>query len=899
MDKKRPDKSFKQSKWTKWWKGLVVIFILILPFIVFYWQCPFWSNRTIGNDYVDCWIHEQMELQYSLKKGSFPLYVPGFAGGQTSSALTLGQMYHPVSHLSAMMPGYWQGKAIYWNTFWRLLLLGLAQLVLYFLLCKIGIKEMFAFIISFVTVYNFRMLDLFRHGAALENYTGYLFLCAAFAFYYIKPTRFWGPLSIVVSTYLLICGGHPQMMYLGLLGAGLALLFIPFILGSISFRLKADKSRLLKYFSSTVIFFFSGILLASAYTIPFYFDFLRSNALRIGHKYQWSLLFTDSLKGSLNSFFSPWNSDIHGAFGSSTLIILIITIPLLFLLRRKVPVAVMSLWGILLIIFLGLLGNSTQVHYFFWKYFPLAQTFRVPGRIALLFPFLFLLMLAWLFRGAQSGKKQVEKDPGKERIKSLLSVFFAIPLFILYHWILARLLSKPGPFTPASINRHPKGMEWAVFWIGLSTLILVAIYALLVLVLNNSPKKQFWLRSLGILLAITVVSQVVLEFRYGIWMVRCPRGITLVKMEKQKKRRLISYREACYGLESKTVVDQMRRSILEPALAKFYRKYKIFPNRKKVYRFLSKENATQTLAVEDAQHRLEDIEHKKEEVTGEDVVLLEFSSYNRVVFSLEAQSPGFFTFSAPYSGHWKAFVDGKPANLFRANGHMHAVFIDEGQKRIEFRYWSLAAFWGMLVSCLIFCFLGLYFIFVLSKKRKQQLTILLIFLVIPVLLFWGWYNNLYNGDNLGTQYSWTTEDFPPENNSAYAKRTRMSSGGQSFHASRGVDGRITRPPFKTPPYKKGWWQVDLGSPKLINEIIIYDGSFQGRKHLPLKIYGSNSGKNFDLLKEVKKRGKEYPWIIRVKGESIRFLRIQSPVNIPMTFNEVMIFASTPLTQGNK
>ena len=152
-------------------KLLVYVFILILPFIIFCWQAPFLGDLSIGNDY-PVFNRYQMELQYSLKHGSFPLYVPGFAYGQTSAALTMGQMYHPISHLASSLPGYWQGKSLECNTFLRLLSLGLVHMGLFILLGRLRLNSILSFIISFITVYNLRMLDLFRYYASLENYTG-------------------------------------------------------------------------------------------------------------------------------------------------------------------------------------------------------------------------------------------------------------------------------------------------------------------------------------------------------------------------------------------------------------------------------------------------------------------------------------------------------------------------------------------------------------------------------------------------------------------------------------------------------------------------------------------------------------------------------------------------------
>jgi len=109
----------------------LIIFILLLPYIILYWFVPFLSNLSIGNDYQDYGIKEQMELLFSIKTGSFPLFAPGYAMGQSSIALTWSQIFHPIAYLSYIMPGYWSGKALHWHTFYKILSLGLTHLVLF------------------------------------------------------------------------------------------------------------------------------------------------------------------------------------------------------------------------------------------------------------------------------------------------------------------------------------------------------------------------------------------------------------------------------------------------------------------------------------------------------------------------------------------------------------------------------------------------------------------------------------------------------------------------------------------------------------------------------------------------------------------------------------------------
>ena len=81
----------------------------------------------IGNDYTTFAIQQQMELMLALRTGSFPLFVPTLYGGLTASALTLGQLHHPIAHLAVRLPGYGQGRALDWNTVLRLVSLGIAH----------------------------------------------------------------------------------------------------------------------------------------------------------------------------------------------------------------------------------------------------------------------------------------------------------------------------------------------------------------------------------------------------------------------------------------------------------------------------------------------------------------------------------------------------------------------------------------------------------------------------------------------------------------------------------------------------------------------------------------------------------------------------------------------------
>ena len=129
---------------------------------------PFISSLTLGKDYAIFPIQHQMELMFSLKMGSFPLYVPGFAGGQTASALMLGQIFHPLTHMATLLPGYWSGNALEWNTLLRLFSLGLAHLAIFVFVRDLGVSKLFSFIVSFITVYIYECWIYFAMAPHLK-----------------------------------------------------------------------------------------------------------------------------------------------------------------------------------------------------------------------------------------------------------------------------------------------------------------------------------------------------------------------------------------------------------------------------------------------------------------------------------------------------------------------------------------------------------------------------------------------------------------------------------------------------------------------------------------------------------------------------------------------------------
>jgi hypothetical protein len=713
---------FNVSHWNR--MALLKGAICILPFVVFYWLMPFYGTMTIGNDYPRFAITQQMELQYSLARGSFPLYAPGFAGGRSAAALTLGGIYHPLSHLAAHSPGYWNGGALEWNTLWRLLSLGLTQLVLFNLLRRLELSTDFAFIVSFVTVYNLRTLDMFRYGASLENYVGFLLLFAAMINLYLAPNSAIGLLSVIGATYLMICGGHPQIAYFGLLGAALLCLAIPEAVAAMRPDLATNRRRTLSYYAAAGGYVGLGLLLATAYTLPFYVEFLRDAPARTKQSYQWSVLLSDHWGGAANSFFNPLRSDVHGAFGSCSLILLAIVAPLALapIRQMKARMTMVILWFAAAVIFLGSLGDNAPVYYLFWKVVPFADSFRIPGRIAMLLPPIFMLLLAWFFRVADDDALRRHMHP----VRPWQVTSVTLLLFVCGYFLLAN--PDAGPYTPFDINHYPPWVNSVVCAGGIAALFLVTL------------RLSRWRFNVivGLLLGVLVVLQTTVEMRYGTWHQNRSPTPTLVQMDHAKELNLAFQGEVGYGMES-TSSDEPSDAA-QRSSARSYG-YSTLPLA--VFRPLQTTAPRSDYLPVSPQNSIG---------PGEPVTTF-YAAFNRMRFHVESAPAGFLAISVPYSSQWHVSVESQEYALRRTDRNELAVFLPAGIHDVDFCFHSPASTAGMLITCST----GLLITVLFSRVCRSKWTSFALITIAVIVLAGGfalWEHSLYGGDDLGTQYFW-------------------------------------------------------------------------------------------------------------------------------------------------
>jgi uncharacterized membrane protein YfhO len=97
------------------------------------------------------------------------------------------------------------------------------------------------------------------------------------------------------------------------------------------------------------------------------------------------------------------------------------------------------------------------------------------------------------------------------------------------------------------------------------------------------------------------------------------------------------------------------------------------------------------------------------ECRSADIEILHSASHAQE-YAVSANCDGYLVFSEPLYPGWKVKVDGKPSQNLPANLAFSAIFLSEGEHRLQRSYFPKSLLFGALLS-LIFCSLlgiGLY-----------------------------------------------------------------------------------------------------------------------------------------------------------------------------------------------
>ena len=93
---------------------------------------------------------------------------------------------------------------------------------------------------------------------------------------------------------------------------------------------------------------------------------------------------------------------------------------------------------------------------------------------------------------------------------------------------------------------------------------------------------------------------------------------------------------------------------------------------------------------------------------------------NRVVIRTESDAAGLLVLSDNYYPGWKAFVDGTPAEILRANATMRAVNVSSGSHLVSFEFMPAAFFSSLYISLASAAVTLAAIIFSFARKQRSN-----------------------------------------------------------------------------------------------------------------------------------------------------------------------------------
>lgn len=709
-------------RWGRW------ALFLGLPFFIVSWLMPFVPGKTIGNDYSVFSFLAQLDLMWSLHRGNFPLYMPGFSVGHSTAAMTLGQLYHPLSWIASFMPGYWSGLALEWNTFLRLLSLGFVHLLLFRLCRRLCVQRLPAFLCTLLVVYNLRMLDSFRYGAALEGYTGMLLVAGAAVLVFLDEDRQGRVVLLSLSVYLLATSGHPQWFFLGLLGAFFWVALLPWLLAAISpFPFDLSWPRLRRYFCRVSLGIGAGLALAMPYLLTFTFEFFSTNQSRAGNtSYEWTLGYSDGLRGELSNFLFPLHSDVHGAFGGSALFLIAAMLPVGALLKRP-PWALVLSYGFAALALFFAAGSETPFHRFVVEHVPFLGSARTPGRLVLWIPLACLPILAWMFR------------PSNRRVL-VISTLGAVITALWFALHPSAILPKKEDFSPMAIlgSAIPRHYDPLILYAFLAT-------ALILLTAALWRAARPWCLALA---TAAVLGTTWLCLSVGTWQVDKAPSSSQDQMNQQRAGST-SGRSAGgegFGMEMRSVTAYRQHNLdpVRPLGRLFHRAMSAESDESVLRQMVSDKSNRQQIFIDGPAQQI-----TPTRVAAEDVVILTYNTSNRFTFDVSAAQDGTFVLGLPWLPGFVCRVDGRLTPVVRADALNPAVFLTPGRHSVDFMFVSWPFLLGLGLALISAA--GLTVWYTRGARRRVLAKVWGLSLVPMGLLVWFL---LYAGPSFGTNFVW-------------------------------------------------------------------------------------------------------------------------------------------------
>lgn len=694
-------------------------FFLLLPFLVLWRFVPFLSETTIGNDYTQFPVEGQLEVIWSWRHGLIPLYLPGFAEGASASAMTLGQAWHPITWLCALTPTYGSGSAEQIVTLYRLLELGITHRVVYRETRAVGIGRLPAFGLSFAVIFNGRMLDSFRYGASLESFCGMFLACAVFSSARRQGWTFrriaWGAFTV----YLTLVGGHPQWALFGIMAACLfaaGLLVRP--------SPDAKEASRPRFFGGVAISGIVGGLLSAGYALPFATEFMAQNAGRVDQTYAFTLGFGDTVRGTLANLTRPLESDVHGAFGGTAwMLVLLLSVPIALIgLRRPLPILLPTIAAVVAGVFA--LGKATPLHEWVVHHVPLFSSFRVPGRATLWIPPM-MLLVGWVSLSDLS-RPELRRRFLRGPVIAWAG-FLAVAVLLAFDRLSPNI--SASAFSPLYFSDSPQ-------WVDAQIAACFGVTAaMLAFVWTARPRARATVWTLCLL---ATVASAAVTLPFGTWKTKRKATPTSAAMDAHHAKHLVFWGYAGMALENKTVARANAAKLpLARKSGEVVEHWTVAPDDEQAVK-LAAANRGQTFLTGPGV-----VARAAAEAEATATAELTAVQWNRWRYAVDAPQGGAFVFGQPTLPQWRATVDGKPTPLVTANGSFPTLMLEPGKHEVELRFFSPSSMIGaaLFFGTLLAGAAARHLLLAKGSFRQRAATTAM---ALAILLVAGlWYRGLY------------------------------------------------------------------------------------------------------------------------------------------------------------
>lgn len=720
---------------------------LVLPHLVyvFLWWVP--SHYTLGNDYPVHQPGQQLLFMQAIRDGYFPLWAPADTGGRPFASYMFSGQYSPVLWL--LLGGAGLCKALLgWEpvfsgyhlevlTHIHLFSLSMAGFFTFLLMRRLSLSVLPAVLAGGVFIFNFRMLDAFRFGTALDVVV-WLPVMIYLAERMVSSPKLRFALLYAAAQYMLMVQGHLQEALYCIYFANLYVLVR--IVAYARARGWGHVRR--EWRCRAVCFGFGQVLgfgLCVVMLLPVVVDVLPLFAERTSGDPTFGAQHHMTTSYLASNVFYPWLADVHSAFYCCQLVWILFAVGVVRLTvdRSSLSSHDRTIFVLFAITLMGAilysLGPLTPVARGINAVLPCMQLFRCPGRVLSVGVFAMAGVSAFgldaLLRPTGLGRKSW----------TILAAGFAV-------YLVAALVQPAGGVVP---EYSPLGIHRDARMASTMTTTIVGIASVGLLTTVLVLRGRFRVRAALAVLLVGSVVEVGVYHRRGTWLtdgrVYSAQSANFSQMDIFHRRVLgpdqfFTFQKdivSGVGLDGRVRTDEISpgpvRELLSDGGAPAWRIYHqtvpghefprayVTPRVRLVHgndlEAIASANPRLTSIIDvtdKANHNAADdaslqrlstpIDDSALDLRGAPVAVVNASvdvieyTFNKAVFDVRTDQSGFFHYADAYASGWRARMDGQDVPVYRANHVFKGVVLPPGNHRVEFVYDPASFRVGLIIS---------------------------------------------------------------------------------------------------------------------------------------------------------------------------------------------------------